>query len=115
MKKIITMCIGISALLIMITGCPPVEEPVSIEERISMFEDDLNGDDRSDLYTHFHPDTESYDQIKDETFFEETPLATVYKPINFSNLSDPVDAGNDQMEVTADFSNNSYTDTCTFI
>jgi hypothetical protein len=32
----------------------------SIDDRLDMFEDDLNNADRSGAYTNFHPDTEAY-------------------------------------------------------
>ncbi|MBN2444501.1 MAG: hypothetical protein JXJ04_24280 [Spirochaetales bacterium] len=112
MKKLIIMVIAAGVVLLILSGCPM---GITIESRIGMFESDLNSSDRSDVYLNFHPDTSSYNQIKDPDYFDGTPLAAIYKPIHFSNLSDSVDIGNGQERVTADFSSLGYSDTCTFI
>lgn len=39
-----------------------VEEPVSIQQRLTSFVEKLNSDDRSTVYQDLHPDSESYDQ-----------------------------------------------------
>ncbi|MBN2532108.1 MAG: hypothetical protein JXB88_04420 [Spirochaetales bacterium] len=115
MKKIIIMFMVFSALFIMLTGCPPIEETMSIEERIKSFEDGLNNSNREDLYENFHPDAGQYEQIKDPDYWEESIFFYGNRPFDFSNLSDPVDAGSGKMEVTADYTSGVDSGSCTFV
>jgi hypothetical protein len=75
-----------AALTLIVAGCDqwPLDTGVSIDERIQALEDALNEDDRSDLYLHFHPETESRDQIKDEVVFATGPLSAQYQPFTIT-------------------------------
>ena len=73
---------------LMLAGCPGLPEPVSIEERINLFEKDLN--DGKDLQGHFHPELLDYENIADEEVFKSGPLSTTNAPFN---ISEPVITG----------------------
>ena len=102
MKKTILILVSISVLFVILSGCNgfPII-PVSIEGRIALFEDELNKDDRSEVYTHFHPETGSYINIKPHGYYEDTPLATEYIPFNITITNEPVDIGGGQQQVDA--------------
>jgi hypothetical protein len=112
MKKLIIIFIGIGVVLLILTGCPM---GITIESRIGMFESDLNSLDRSELYKNFHPDATYYNLIKDPEYFNGSPLSSANMPFHFSNLSEPVDSGDGQKTLTANFSSGVTSDTCTFI
>ncbi|MBN1697512.1 MAG: hypothetical protein JW881_08370 [Spirochaetales bacterium] len=79
--------------------------PVSIEQRISMFEDDLNTSGRGDIYLHFHPqETAMYDQIKNPAFFEGSPLDYDNEPFTITISSGPTSIGGGQEQLTGTFS-----------
>lgn len=102
MKKTIILITGLITFFLLFQGCPPVDEDVTIEERIDRFVDGLNDSDRSDLYTHFHPDTEQYSQMKaSATFFETTPLAFDYAPFDITLTSSPDNEADGQQTVNA--------------
>jgi hypothetical protein len=77
---------------------------VSIESRISMFEDDLNQPDRSDIYLHFHPDTANRQQIANQTIFVSGPFDyDTYSPFDITITSGPTSISGGQEQVIADF------------
>lgn len=43
--------------------------PISVDDRVSRFLDDLNGD-RSTMYLNFHPDILLYEDVKDPLFWD---------------------------------------------
>ena len=114
MKKFILILSGISVLFAILFGC--AFGGVTIEDRIDMFKDELNKDDRSNAYTHFHPDTASYNQIKPHSYWELTPLATGYMPFDINLTSTPDNEATGQENVDADFyrENSLYGD-CSFV
>jgi hypothetical protein len=114
-KLIILLIICISIISVMITGCDLPGSGTSITSRINQFEDHLNTDDRDTIYTHFHPQTGQYNEMKASLFWEVSSLSTGHRPFSFSSISEPSDIGGGQMQVTANFSNDALTDTCTMI
>ena len=81
MKKGIVIAAVVLVSLVL-AGCPGMlPEPVSIEERIQMFNDDLNNPGVN-MQKHFHPtETASYAQIADPDFWAASPLASVNDPV----------------------------------
>lgn len=76
--------------------------PATIAERLRLFEDDLNREDRSEIYLHFHANADSansigtleYNQIKDTTYFDNSPLAWEHRDFNIRlSADDPVVEG----------------------
>ncbi|RKX73553.1 MAG: hypothetical protein DRP87_18700 [Spirochaetes bacterium] len=86
-------------ITIFISGCDLFKglmgTTVSIEERIVLFQTELNKEDRSEIYLHFHPDTQNRQQIAASEVIETGPLAYDYQPyaINIVSQSDPDSAG----------------------
>ena len=106
----ILICIVIAA------GCDmfPTDDtptPVSISERIGLFEDGLNGGDSSTLYLHFHDDTLSRQSLADEEVFDFGPLSAAYAPFEIV-VPDPIPAAEKDGTVVIDttFSNNTVPD-----
>ncbi len=85
-KKILLAIFTCIVLLSMIfIGCQ-VEEPISKEDRMDQFEDDLNQDvDRGDIYKNLHPDIR--DPWKDPGLWDPSPLRYLYAPFSFGSLS----------------------------
>ncbi len=101
-KKILLAIFACVVLLSMILiGCQ-VEEPISKEDRMDQFEDDLNQDvDRNDIYKNLHPDIR--DPWNDSELWDVSPLGYSKAPFSFGSLS----YGSDT--VTGTISNNVVT------
>ncbi len=70
MKNKIIIYFIILIVLVMVSSCKEDDdESVSIEERISMFMDDINSLDRSSVYKNIHPDADQYDACKPDTYW----------------------------------------------
>jgi len=54
---------------------------LSVPERIAAFQTGVNNESYSTLYTNFHPDMSSYQQIKEPGYFSNSPLQNT--PITF--------------------------------
>lgn len=64
---------------------PQEEDPVSADERLTLFMAELNTATRENIYKHFHPsDTEMYNQIKAADFFNTGPLAPSNGPFTLN-------------------------------
>ena len=85
-KKILLAIFTCVVLLSMIfIGCQ-VEEPISKEDRMDQFEDDLNQDiDRGDIYKNLHPDIR--DPWKDSGAWVPSSLSYLNAPFSFGSLS----------------------------
>jgi hypothetical protein len=74
--KLFTGLLLILAAVILIGLQACVLDKVSIEERIQLFEDDLNSGDRSGIYENFHPEkTADYNTIKASTTIFDDPTS----------------------------------------
>lgn len=95
--------IGVAAVLAMlIAGCAGVG--VSIEDRISQFESDINAGRFDQLYKHFDSaSTQMYDQIKAESFWNTKFETDRDYTITISNISG--------LTVTASLSGGIYNNT----
>lgn len=105
-------------VFIALGSCDIPGGPVTIEERINMFEAEINKQDRSQVYTHFHPTaTVQYDDIKDPEYFDAGPLPYDYEPFFITPVGEPKDEGSGLMSVTADFRNDNgeYPGSATFV
>jgi len=72
-------------LLMILIGCQ-VEEPISKEDRMDQFEDDLNQDvDRGDIYKNLHPDIR--DPWNDPLAWDASSLSYSNAPFSFGSLS----------------------------
>ena len=102
-KKILyyVLIAAVAGTVFLAAGCTLFNkpDPVTIAERITLFTEALNLEDRTSLFTHFHEDTEGRGQIKDEVTTSTSPLSYDNKPfiIGSPTLSDPNTAG----EITA--------------
>jgi len=68
-KHIVAMIILGAAIVVFIMGC--FLFGISINDRISQFQGDLNKTDRTNIYKNFHPTaTKDYNAIKTPTFFD---------------------------------------------
>ena len=85
-KKILLAIFACVVLLSMILiGCQ-VEEPISKEERMDQFEDDLNqDDDRNDIYKNLHPDIR--DPWNHSELWDASPLSYSNRLFSFGSLS----------------------------
>lgn len=95
-----------------LTGCDLFNtvEPVTVAERIGMFEDELNKADRSNLYTHFHDDTQDKQSVADAEVFDVGPLSYDYEPYVIT-LPDPIPPVKDGLiSFTGTFTNDNFTE-----
>ena len=96
MKKKILRWLLLAAIgILSFEGCSLL--PVSVEDRIAIFLEDINSLDRSSIYLNFHPDlTGDYDFIRNETYPDWGALFPTgpgtYIPYSISSLdtSDPM-------------------------
>ena len=99
------MKIGKIALLIMVAGvsigltsCQALLDMflsgsgIEIADQITSFEATLNGADRADIRTHFHPDMTGYQQLADDAVFDTGPLS--YANADFDFGTPTVDSNN---------------------
>ena len=80
------------------TSCEEEIDEVTIPERISELESDLNNADYGSVYLNFHPDMPSYDLYKSESTINAGVLDEAYAPFDFGT---PVGSGS---SVTGTFS-----------
>ena len=80
---------ALTLLIIFISfSCQVEEDPVSISERIQMFQNNLNSDTtRTDTWTHLHPDTSQRNLYKDGTAWLTTPFTQNTLSYSFSSLT----------------------------
>ena len=106
---IIFMLLVSAAVFLGITGCDGLSGllggGMSISDRIDAFEEDLNKEDRSDIYTHFHENTANREQIADATVLNDGPLGYANEPFTLT-AGTPEDYGTSgQKSVSVDISN----------
>ncbi len=79
MKKILyyVLITAVAGTVFLAAGCELFNkpDPVTITERITLFTEALNLEDRTNLYTHFHEDTQNRQQIASSTVVESGPMA----------------------------------------
>jgi hypothetical protein len=117
MKKSAVLILAISILtIIVISGCGLFSAltAVTIEDRIAMFEDELNMADRSDLYTHFHPDMSMKQQWASTVVVEASVLSYAYEPFVIT-INSKSETGGSQTQVNASLSKSVGTVTITFM
>lgn len=86
MKKILNASL-IVLIILMVFSCDLFsEDGLSITERIQSFQDDLNNDNYSNLINHYHPDMVGYDQWKDTSNYDSTPISQDEDGFNFYNI-----------------------------
>jgi hypothetical protein len=86
-KSYIRLALLAAVLVLAFGGCSLF--PVSIEERIQLFMDDLNKTDRSMIYLNFHPTlTTDYDAIQGGTHLPDwdVPFAVAYISYSIADL-----------------------------
>ncbi len=85
MKKIniIVLLVLLCGFMFVFTSCEEEIDEVTIPERISELETDLNNGDYGSVYLNFHPDMPSYDSYKSESVINVGFLSDVYAPFNF--------------------------------
>lgn len=117
MRKIgIGVLSAVIAFLIVLSGCDFLTpddspDPVSIAQRISLFEDDLNAGDTSVLYLHFHDDTLSKQSLASEEVFDTGPLSNVYNPFSFTvPATIPAADADGTIMIDTTFTNDTVTD-----
>lgn len=86
---------GLAVLLLIavaVTGCS-LFGGVSKTDRITLFVAELNSSDRSDVYTHVHPEADDYDALKDGDFvFEGSELDADNQDFSVSAVVEGFDA-----------------------
>lgn len=84
MKKILTIFVLGIMTLVLFNSCDLLGglTPVSPEERLADFKDELNTSSRTSIYLHIHPNASMYNQLKASTWWEANAYSTSY--INFS-------------------------------
>ncbi len=73
-------------IVLMAFSCDLFQDNVSVESRIQSFEDDLNGNNYTNLYNYYrlnHPDSPSYDSYVDSSVLNSGPLAFSNAPFTF--------------------------------
>ena len=85
MKKIntIVLLILLCGFMFVFTSCEEEIDEVTIPERISELESDLNNADYGSVYLNFHPDMPSYDSYKSESTINAGILDETYIPFSF--------------------------------
>lgn len=86
MKQIIKLFLLSSIIVLFFSACNLLGNPLSPQDRLDAFEDDLNTESRAFTVDHIHPDATIYSSIN-ENFWESSPLRTTYNPFDFSNVS----------------------------
>ena len=84
-------------------------DPVTITERITLFTEALNLEDRTNLYTHFHEDTQNRQQIASSTVVETGPLAYANQPFVIAVTSQGTETDTGEVTVEATFVNANLT------
>lgn len=90
MRKVLVISILLVSAVVFfgLTGCDGLSGllggGMSISERISAFENDLNQEDRSGIYTNFHENTANREQIADEAVLNDGPLGYANQPFALS-------------------------------
>ena len=59
-------------------------DPVTVKERIDLFETALNQENRDALFTHFHDDTADKQSVADAAVFDVGPLSFDYEPFTIT-------------------------------
>ena len=102
-------------IILIISGCDLIPtdtlpDPVTIVQRLTSFENILNTDDRSTLYTLFHEDTAGRQNVADDDVFDVGPLSYAYEPFDIV-IPDPLPAEDAEGKVTVDttFTNDNFT------
>lgn len=75
----------IAVTVLFAVGCSLSGPEVSIEERVDMFEDDLDANDWGSLYTHVHPDNDKRKQTKESEYW--TSIFREEGDYRFSDMS----------------------------
>jgi hypothetical protein len=111
MKRLLIISILLVFFLVFagLTGCDMFSGLIgggkSISERIDAFETDLNQEDRSGMYTHFHENTANRDQIADADVLNDGPLGYANQPFTLSPGT-PEDSGTSgQKSVSVEITN----------
>lgn len=88
-------------LLVGILSCElPDLGGVSSSERVSLFQAALNADDRTDIYTHFHPDKPERQQVANKAVFDTgSPFDLAHIPFSIT-ITDPGSGMDEKTVVT---------------
>ncbi len=94
-KRLIWMSLSALSIALIFCGCELLEpflDPFlvypSITSRLEDFFSDLNLEDRSDLYEHFHSDMRDRDAYKSDMLFVTGPFSYDYEPFTLADIED---------------------------
>ena len=104
MKKLnIVLLVLLCGFGFLFMSCEEEIEEVTIPERISELETDLNNGDYGSVYLNFHPDMEAYSQSKSEDYINKGVWDEAYYPFDFGT---PIGSGS---SISGTFSNKGFT------
>jgi hypothetical protein len=95
-RHIVAMLVGASLVALAIVSCTPAG--ISIDQRVSDFQSDLNTSDRASAYQDFDPNDTLYSSLKSGSYF--TPVFPVSSSYSLSVIDESNPSGGVIVQVT---------------